>query len=336
MHKTFDRNRRLALGALLGTPLLPQWAFAATDDADGARLAAVVTGAQRSEANRARDGARHPYETLRFFGLAPTQTVIEIAPGAGWYTEILAPYLRERGRLYAAHYAADAPEEGRRRSRARFDEKLSKDPAVYDRVVVGTLPRDGRGFTDIAPPGGADLVLTFRNVHNWIEDGHLDATLRAFFAVLKPGGVLGVEEHRAAPGTPLAQVIATGYVPEAMVIERARAAGFQLSGRSEINANPRDTKDHPNGVWSLPPTLRGGDTDRAKFLAIGESDRMTLKFVKPAVDTSLRSKSRYRAAGGGASKPFDMTDRWAATQHLLSVAAGRRNNRRIAALSSFA
>lgn len=125
-------------------------------------------------------------------------------------------------------------------------------------------------------------MLTFRNVHNWIEDGHLDETLRAFFAVLKPGGVLGVEEHRAPAGTPLARVISTGYVPEALVIDHARAAGFQLSGRSEINANPRDTKDHPNGVWSLPPTLRGGDTDRAKFVAIGESDRMTLKFVKPA------------------------------------------------------
>jgi len=119
-------------------------------------------------------------------------------------------------------------------------------------------------------------------VHNWIEEGHLDATLRAFHTVLKPGGVLGVEEHRAAPDTPMAQIIASGYVPEAFVIERAQAAGFRLAGRSEINANPRDTRDHPQGVWSLPPTLRGGEIDRAKFVAIGESDRMTLKFIKPA------------------------------------------------------
>jgi predicted methyltransferase len=118
-------------------------------------------------------------------------------------------------------------------------------------------------------------------VHNWIEAGHLDATLRAFFAVLKPGGVLGVEEHRAAPGTPLAQIIARGYVPEQLVIDRARAAGFEWTGGSEINANSRDTRGHPNGVWSLPPTLRGGDAERAKFVAIGESDRMTLRFVKP-------------------------------------------------------
>ena len=168
------------------------------DDADGARLAATIAGAQRDAANRARDGARHPFETLRFFGVAPGQTVVEIAPGGGWYTEILAPYLREHGKLYAAHYPADAADEDLRRARARFVDKLAKDPGTYDRVSVGTLPID-QGFKDIAPPGGADLVLTFRNLHNWIEDGHLDATLRAFHAVLKRGGVLGIEEHRAVP-----------------------------------------------------------------------------------------------------------------------------------------
>ena len=278
---TTPLTRRRATAWLAAPWFVPSGARAADDDADGTRLAAVIAGPQRSAANRARDAARHPFETLRFFGLAPNQTVVEIAPGGGWYTEILAPYLREAGRLYAAHYPADAADEGQRRGRARFEEKLAKDPALYDRVLLGTQPVAGRGFVGIAPPGGADLVLTFRNVHNWIEAGHLDASLAAFFEVLRPGGVLGVEEHRAAEGTTLAQVIASGYVPESLVVERARAAGFEPAGRSEANANPRDTKNHANGVWSLPPTLRGGDADRERFLAIGESDRMTLKFVKP-------------------------------------------------------
>jgi predicted methyltransferase len=277
-----DIQRRTALALLLSLTLTPLRLVAATaDDADGTRLAAAIAGPQRSDANRARDAARHPFETLRFFGLAPKQTVIEIAPGGGWYTEILAPYLREHGKLFAAHYPADSADEYRRLSRARFEAQLARSPQVYDRVVVGTLLSDGRGFNNIAPEGGADLVLTFRNVHNWIEAGHLDATLRAFFAVLKPGGVLGVEEHRAAPGTPLSQIKSSGYVPEELVIERARAAGFKLTGKSEANANPRDNRDHPDGVWSLPPTLRGGDVERAKFVAIGESDRMTLRFAKP-------------------------------------------------------
>lgn len=291
-------TRRLALRGFMGTALLSRHAFAKTNqasdplardaaasaasDTDGSRLTAVLAGAQRSATNRSRDGARHPYETLRFFGLAPAQTVVEIAPGAGWYTEILAPYLRDAGRLYAAHYAVDAPEESRRSARARFESKLSQDPAAYGKVILGTSPRDGRGFTDIAPPGGADLVMTFRNVHNWIADGHLDATLSAAYSILKPGGVLGVEEHRAAPGMLMTQMIASGYVPEALVIERAQAAGFRLTARSEVNANPRDTKNHAHGVWSLPPTLRGGELDRERYVAIGESDRMTLKFTKPA------------------------------------------------------
>ncbi|MGJ7557489.1 class I SAM-dependent methyltransferase [Variovorax sp. RB3P1] len=241
-------------------------------------LRAAVDGPQRSPANRARDGARHPLETLAFFGIRPDATVIEIAPGGGWYTEILAPYLHDHGRLYAAHEPAGGTP-GQQRARAAFRDKLAREPKVYGRVVLGTLPT--AAFTDIRPPGGADAVLTFRNIHNWIEDGHFDESLRAFFDVLKPGGVLGVEEHRAAPGIPLGRVIASGYVPQDLVIERAKAAGFEFAGSSEVNANPRDTKDHANGVWSLPPTLRGGEVDRAKYLAIGESDRMTLKFVRP-------------------------------------------------------
>jgi len=271
-------DRRLLVAALAGA-CLPTRAQNTTD----AALQAAIDGPQRSAANRERDAARHPYETLRFFGLRPELAVVELAPGGGWYTEILAPYLRERGRLYAAHYARDDADEGRRRSRAAFEAKLARNPELYDRVVLGTLPtrvQSGSSFGDITIPGGADLVLTFRNVHNWIEAGHLDASLRAFHQVLKPGGVLGVEEHRAAPGTSVERIKSSGYVTEALLVERAKAAGFELAARSEINANPRDTKDHANGVWALPPTLRGGDVDRAKYLAIGESDRFTHRYVR--------------------------------------------------------
>lgn len=246
-----------------------------------ASLDSALAGPQRSEANRARDGARHPRETLLFFGLQPTQTVLELAPGGGWYTEILAPVLRERGQLLAAHAPRDGTEY-ERKGRLGFEDKLKASPAVYDRVKIGTLAGKA-GFTELPlAPGSVDLVLTFRNLHNWLEAGHLDDTLRAVHAALKPGGVLGVEEHRATPGTSIEQMKESGYVTEAYVIERAQAAGFRLAGRSEVNANPRDGHQHPNGVWSLPPTLRGGEVDHAKYLAIGESDRMTLRFVKAA------------------------------------------------------
>jgi len=267
-------TRRAALAALAATAL----PLRAQDGADGALLAAIA-GSHRSAVNRMRDAARHPDETLRFFGLRRHHQVVEIAPGGGWYTEILAPWLRESGKLYAAHYARDDATEYRRKGRAAFEAKLAAEPALYDRVVVGTLPAGGR-FTDLAVPGGADAVLTFRNVHNWIEDGTLDDMLRAFAQVLKPGGVLGVEEHRAAPGTTLERIRKSGYVTEDLLIGRARTAGFELQARSEINANPRDTKDNPHGVWSLPPTLRGGEVDSAKYLAIGESDRFTHRYVK--------------------------------------------------------
>jgi predicted methyltransferase len=256
----------------------------ATRQAEDPALAAAVAGPQRTPAYVARDRWRHPAETLQFLGLRPDQQVLELAPGGGWYTEILAPYLREHGRLYVAHYALDAndPVPERQQSRRAFEAKLAASPDVYDRVVVGTLPVSA--FTDLRFDRPLDAVLTFRNLHNWVEDGHLAERLKLFYSVLKPGGVLGVEEHRAAPGTPLRQQIATGYLTEAFVIEQARAAGFQLAGRSEVNANPSDTKDHPQGVWSLLPTLRGAPAsspERERALAIGESDRMTLRFVKP-------------------------------------------------------
>ena len=284
MQMPIPKPRRTALAQIAGLAALatttfvtPRAAWAQTD-ADSA-LQAAIAGAHRSAANRARDGARHPYETLRFFGLQPQHGVVELTPGGGWYTEILAPYLRERGRLYEAHFARDSASEGRRRARANFEARLAKDPALYDRVVVGSLPGP-TGFTDISPPGGADMVVTFRNVHNWLQDGSLDDMLRGCFKLLKVGGVLGVVDHRAAPGTALKQMMDSGYVTEALMEERARAAGFTLAAKSEVNANPRDTKDHPGGVWQLPPTLSGKDVDREKYLAIGESDRFTHRYVK--------------------------------------------------------
>jgi predicted methyltransferase len=252
--------------------------------APDAQLTAAIADPLRAAPNRARDGARHPYETLRAFGLQPDWTVVEIAPGGGWYTEILAPYLRTQGHYVAALYVEDAasPDQTQAQiaqARERFEAKFGRNPARYGQIVVGTLRN--QGLTGAGAPASADAVLTFRNIHNWIEGGHFDAALRSFFDVLKPGGVLGVEEHRAPAGTSLDRIIATGYVPEDYVIEHAKLAGFALVSRSEANANALDTKNHPNGVWSLPPTLRGGAVDRDRFLAIGESDRMTLTFVKP-------------------------------------------------------
>jgi predicted methyltransferase len=245
----------------------------------GALVDKALAGDHRSERNRARDVHRHPRETLVFFGLRPDMHVAEVWPGGGWYTEVLAPVLRDAGRYYAAHYHInDNTHRYYRSSQREFVEKLAKRPDVYDKVVVtGLLPP----HLDMAPKGMLDLVLTFRNVHNWTQEGFDAQMFRAFFDALKPGGVLGVVEHRAQDGTTLADMKRSGYMTEAYVIKLAQAAGFRLEAKSEVNANPRDTKDHPRGVWTLPPSLRLGDTDRAKYLAIGESDRMTLKFVKP-------------------------------------------------------
>ncbi len=248
------------------------------------RIDGILAGAQRSEANRARDRFRNPKETLAFFGVEPGMTIVEITPGGGWYTEILGPLVAGQGQLIAAVVDPATARSERAReyvanANQRLREKLAADPASYGNVVVREFAIDAPVF---GAPASADRVLTFRNVHNWTGWGTDAAMFRAFFDVLKPGGVLGVEEHRAAPGKSLDEVKATGYLPVDYVVELASAAGFVFDGASEINANPRDTRDHPNGVWNLPPTLsvREGD-ERAKYEAIGESDRMTLRFIKP-------------------------------------------------------
>jgi predicted methyltransferase len=245
---------------------------------DMATLAAIAAGDHRTESNRARDAYRHPVETLAFFGLRRDMSVIEIWPGgSGWWTEILAPYLKERGAYFAAESTADSDEA--RTGRARLAAKLAADTDRYGNVIFVKFDPNGG---DIVPPGTVDMVLTFRNLHNWIADGTVEATLQTFYKALKPGGVLGIEGHRGRADLPHDLQLRDGYVREDHAIAIVERAGFKLVGRSEINANPKDTKDYPAGVWTLPPTYRLKDQDRARYAAIGESDRFTLKFVKPS------------------------------------------------------
>jgi predicted methyltransferase len=250
-------------------------------NATGAALDDVLAGDWRTPAWVARDPYRHPKETLSFFLARPDQTIVEITPGGGWYAEILAPYLREQGRYVAAVWddAIAGQPSYRYDLNRRLREKFASRPDLYDRTEV-------RSFDPAAPrfgaPASADVVLTFRNAHNWVADGNADAYFKAFFDVLKPGGTLGVVDHRAKPGTDLATMKESGYLTEALVIEAATKAGFALEAKSEVNANPKDDTVHPNGVWTLPPTNRHDPEDAALYRAIGESDRMTLRFRKPA------------------------------------------------------
>lgn len=251
-------------------------------NAMGVALDEALASPARSPDNVARDAWRHPRETLSFFLIRPDHAVIEITPGSGWYAEILSPYLREQGRYIAAVPDPAAYEPGRQRDyyakgKAELQAKFTAAPAQFGgATVVAYDPKSPR----FGAPGSVDAVLTFRNVHNWRSAGQAEGMFEGFFDVLKPGGVLGVVEHRAAADVPADDK--SGYVGEAQVIALAEAAGFRLDGKSEVNANPRDTKDHPNGVWMLPPVKRHDAEDAQKYLAIGESDRMTLRFVKPA------------------------------------------------------
>lgn len=265
------RTTALVAAALLSLP----WTAAA-----GEAIEDALAGAHRTDAEKARDDWRHPAATLGFFGLEPDMTVVELWPGGGWYTAILAPVLKDSGRLIAATYGAtDDPESYRSRSHHAFLETLAAHPEVYGAVRVITFwPPES---TRLGPPGSADRVLTFRNIHSMLRRNQAEAFFTAAFEVLKPGGVLGVVQHRAPAGTAPGTLVEKGYVTEANVIGLAEAAGFRLDARSEINANPRDTRDYPEGVWTLPPTLRLGDVNLEQYLEIGESDRMTLRFVKP-------------------------------------------------------
>jgi predicted methyltransferase len=267
--------RSRAMFALSLIAVLGSLACRAAAGADPALVSAVANSA-RNPAQVARDSARHPVEELTFFGLAPTMTVVELWPGGGYWTDILGPYLAPHG-----HYYISLPAPGNAEEDAgvkRFHDRIA---AEKDRL--GTLHETtlGKGHLDIAPAGSADLVLTFRNLHNWMEDGFADDALAACFKALKPGGILGIEEHRGRNDQAQDPKGKSGYVRQDYAIALAKKAGFEFAGASEVNANPRDTKDWVDGVWTLPPTLSQKDKDRAKYVAIGEADNFVLKFRKP-------------------------------------------------------
>lgn len=272
------KNRLLAAAIFGGALIASCMSAHAADD----KLRAALADSRRTPANAMRDPARHPYETLSFFGITPAMTVVEIWPGGGWYTEILAPYLKADGRLIAAGDDPASASEGERKSAQRMVAKYAANPELFGKVTVSVFSPPSN--VTIAPAGTVDMVLTFRNVHNWIadlDDKGLKNAFAAIYASLKPGGVFGVVEHRLPESRPQDKTASTGYVHSSFVIRMAEGVGFKLAAQSEINANPKDTADHPNGVWALPPSYANKDKDRAAYAAIGESDRMTLKFVKP-------------------------------------------------------
>ena len=269
----------LALG-LIFTPLLN----AEKNNENEHLLKKVIASKHRSDAQKTRDEFRHPQQTLEFFGVHPTMKLVEIWPGGGWYTDILAPFLKDKGHFVAAHFDPDSGVKYYTRSLDKFKKKVAANQAVYGDfdITVFNPPKK----VAMTQADSADMVLTFRNVHNWYmrgEDKSVKAAFAGMFKVLKPGGVLGVVEHRLPEDRDQKKAKRSGYMKQSLVVKWATEAGFKLVAESDINANKKDTADHPEGVWTLPPSLRLGDKDKAKYQAIGESDRMTLKFVKPAV-----------------------------------------------------
>ncbi|WP_437807297.1 class I SAM-dependent methyltransferase [Sorangium sp. So ce1078] len=246
----------------------------------GAALRAALKGKHRTPGNAERDAARHPVETLEFFGLKPTSTVLELGAGEGWYTELLAPVLAKKGKLMITAFDPNGPAESRNTLYGkRVKRMLDKSPDLFGKVDVIVIDREN---PKLGIEGKVDLVLAIREAHNWHRSGKFDTYVAEAFKALKPGGVFGIVAHRAKPDANPDESAKQGYLPEAWVIQKVESGGFKLGSKSEVNANPKDTKDYPEGVWTLPPNFRLGDKDRARYAAIGESDRMTLKFVKPA------------------------------------------------------
>lgn len=243
---------------------------------DTNQLQQAITNDYRSAQNKARDVYRHPQATLDFFGFDSKMTVVEITPGGGWYTEILAPALKGTGKLYGAHYPDTGKDDYYSKSRKKLESLLKSNPIFSEVELTNFIPREE---SELAPAGTADLVLTFRNLHNW-KDAGVEQVFNDAYRALKMGGILGVVEHRLPEGVDPKS--AEGYVSQTKTIAQAEAAGFKLVASSEINANAKDNAMHPRGVWTLPPVLALEDKDKEKYIAIGESDRMTLKFIKSA------------------------------------------------------
>jgi predicted methyltransferase len=283
--KQFFRLGRRCLDGLIVVSLASVVSVSQADvkAASAADFATVLASDVRQH-DRLRDAFRHPAETLAFFDLQADMTVVEIWPGGGWYADILGPFLAQQGQYYAAHFDPDSPVGYFRNSRERFEAKMASQPGSFGSTTL-TVFAPGSDHA-IAPDGSADRVLSFRNVHNWYMRGGDEQVLAAFetfYRALKPGGILGVVEHRLAADRPLADQQSSGYMNQAYVIRMAQQVGFTLAASSEVNANPADTTRHPKGVWTLPPSYRLGDQDRDRYQEIGESDRMTLKFIKPVL-----------------------------------------------------
>jgi predicted methyltransferase len=269
----------LAAASILACLVAASSAVSAEDSDAAQKLRQAVNSPARSSADKARDPYRHPVETLSFFGIRPDMTVVEVWPFGGWYTAILAPYLREHGKLYAAAMDPDSKEPEDLQYNRELHALFAAHPQLFDKVELSVLSPGKK--MQLAPDGSADMVLTFRNIHNWVWDGTQKEVFAAMYRALKPGGILGVVEHRNNDPKFVPQKSGQAYTGEQYAIELAQSVGFRFVARSQINSNPKDTKDYPKGVWTLPPSYALGDKDRAKYAAIGESDRFTLKFVKP-------------------------------------------------------
>ncbi len=270
-------SRKLAAAVLVGTAFVAACTTDSSRQVTAQTLTSILAGDQRSAENRARDRYRHPKETLLFFGIRPQMKVLEVWPEPGWYTEVIAPLVRDSGVYYAAVTPNPASKHVTQRLEA-FRAKLASRPDLYEHVQVVNFPLDG---TDAVPPGSIDMVVTFRNIHNWMAEGQAAQAFATMYRALKPGGVLGVVEHRGNPALPQDSQAKSGYVNEDYAIRLIESQGFRLVAKSQVNANPKDTKDYEQGVWTLPPSYRLGAKDHDKYAAIGESDRFTLRFVKP-------------------------------------------------------